>query len=78
MAAGIFGTKVLGGMGGISFTGQLIGSALGVSIALVGGFVVYGALKMVLGIRMTQEEEFEGTDLSVHRISSSPDRESNW
>ena len=78
LAAGIFGTKVLGGMGGISFTGQLIGSALGVSIALVGGFVVYGALKMVLGIRMTQEEEFEGADLSVHRISSSPDRESNW
>jgi Amt family ammonium transporter len=78
LAAGIFGAKALGGMGGISFTGQLIGSALGVSIALVGGFVVYGALKMVLGIRMPQEEEFEGADLSVHRISSSPDREPNW
>ena len=78
LAAGIFGAKALGGMGGISFPGQLIGSALGVSIALVGGFVVYGALKMVLGIRMPQEEEFEGADLSVHRISSSPDREPNW
>jgi len=78
LASGIFGAKALGGMGGISFTGQLIGSALGVSIALVGGFVVYGALKMVLGIRMPQEEEFEGADLSVHRISSSPDREPNW
>ena len=78
LAAGIFGAKVLGGMGGISFTGQLIGSALGVGIALVGGFVVYGALKMALGIRMSQEEEFEGADLSVHRISSSPDREPNW
>ena len=78
LAAGIFGAKALGGMGGISFTGQLIGSALGVSIALVGGFVVYGALKMVLGIRMPQEEEFEGADLSVHRISSSPDHEPNW
>ena len=78
LAAGIFGAKVLGGMGGISFTGQLIGSALGVGIALVGGFVVYGALKMALGIRMSQEEEFEGADLSVHRISSSPDREPSW
>ncbi len=78
LAAGIFGAKALGGMGGISFTGQLIGSALGVGIALVGGFVVYGALKMALGIRMSQEEEFEGADLSVHRISSSPDREPNW
>jgi Amt family ammonium transporter len=78
LAAGIFGTKALGGIGGVTFTGQLIGSALGVGIALVGGFIVYGALKAVLGIRMSQEEEFEGADLSVHRISSTPDREPNW
>ena len=78
LAAGIFGTKALGGIGGVTFTGQLIGSALGVGIALVGGFVVYGALKAFLGIRMSQEEEYEGADLSVHRISSTPDREPNW
>ena len=78
LAAGIFGTKALGGIGGVTFTGQLIGSALGVSIALIGGFVVYGTLKVVLGIRMSQEEEYEGADLSVHRISSTPDREPNW
>ena len=78
LAAGIFGTKALGGIGGVTFTGQLIGSALGVGIALLGGFIVYGALKAVLGIRMSQEEEFEGADLSVHRISSTPDREPNW
>jgi Amt family ammonium transporter len=78
LAAGIFGTKALGGLGGITFTGQLIGSALGVGIALIGGFVVYGGLKAIMGIRMSQEEEFEGADLSVHRISSSPDRETSW
>jgi ammonium transporter, Amt family len=78
LAAGIFGAKALGGIGGISFIAQLIGSALGVGIALLGGFVVYGTLKAVLGIRMSQEEEYEGADLSVHRISSSPDREPNW
>jgi Amt family ammonium transporter len=78
LAAGIFGTKALGGMGGVTFTGQLIGSALGVGIALIGGFVVYGALKAALGIRMSQEEEYDGADLSVHRISSTPDREPNW
>jgi Amt family ammonium transporter len=78
LAAGIFGSKALGGIGGITFTGQLIGSALGVGIALIGGIVVYGALKLFLGIRMSQEEEFEGADLSVHRISSTPDREPNW
>ncbi len=78
LAAGIFGTKALGGIGGVTFTGQLIGSALGVGIALIGGIVVYGTLKAILGIRMSQEEEFEGADLSVHRISSTPDREPNW
>ena len=78
LAAGIFGAKALGGIGGVTFTGQLIGSALGVGIALIGGFVVYGTLKAVLGIRMSQEEEYEGADLSIHRISSSPDREPNW
>ena len=78
LAAGIFGSKALGGIGGVTFTGQLIGSALGVGIALIGGVVVYGSLKMLLGIRMSQEEEFEGADLSTHRISSTPDREPNW
>ena len=78
LAAGIFGAKALGGMGGVTFTGQLIGSALGVGIALIGGFIVYGGLKVLLGIRMSQEEEYDGADLSVHRISSTPDREPNW
>lgn len=78
LAAGIFGTKALGGLGGVTFLGQLIGTGLGVAIALISGFVVYGVLKAVLGIRMSQEEEYEGADLSIHRISASPDRESNW
>ena len=78
LAAGIFGTKALGGIGGVTFMGQLIGSLLGVGIALLGGFVVYGVLKVTLGIRMSQEEEYDGADLSVHRISSTPDREPNW
>ena len=78
LAAGIFGAKALGGLGGVTFLGQLIGTSLGVGVALVSGFVVYGLLKAVLGIRMSQEDEYEGADLSIHRISSSPDRESNW
>jgi len=78
LAAGIFGTKALGGIGGVTFLGQLIGTGLGVGIALISGFVVYGLLKLTLGIRMSQEEEYEGADLSIHRISSTPDREPNW
>ncbi|NOY63650.1 MAG: ammonium transporter [Gammaproteobacteria bacterium] len=73
LAAGVFGTQALGGMGGVSFMSQLCGTLLGVAVALVGGFLVYGALKMVVGIRLTQEEEYHGADLTVHKISAEYD-----
>ena len=78
IAAGIFGSKALGGLGGVSFGAQLIGSAMGVAWALLAGFAVYGALKATIGLRLSQEEEFEGGDLSIHRIGATPDREVNW
>jgi Amt family ammonium transporter len=78
IAAGIFGAKALGGMGGVSLQAQLIGTAMGVVWALLGGIVVYGLLKATLGIRLTTEEEFEGADLSIHKIGSTPDREVSW
>ena len=78
LAAGIFGIKDLGGLGGVNLAAQTIGSLLGVAIALVGGFVVYGILKITLGIRMSQEDEYEGADLSLHKISATPDRDSSW
>ncbi len=73
IAAGIFGAKALGGLGGVSFTAQLIGTGLGIVIALAGGFVVYGTLKMLSGIRMSAEEEYDGADISIHRISATAD-----
>ncbi len=78
IAAGIFGSKAMGGLGGISISAQLIGTALGVVWAVVGSVVVYGVLKAIMGLRMTQEEEFDGADLSIHKISASPEREANW
>lgn len=78
IACGIFGSKALGGLGGVSMTAQLIGTGLGVLIALVGGFVVYGVLKATVGIRLEREQEFDGSDLSIHKIGATPDREANW
>jgi len=78
VAAGIFGVKALGGIGGVSFASQLAGTALGVVIALIGGFLVYGALKRMVGLRLDAEEEFNGADLSIHKISSSAERETSW
>ena len=78
IAAGLFGSQALGGLGGVSFTGQLIGTVIGVAWALAGGFVVYGVLKVAVGLRLTQEEEFDGADMTIHKISATPDREVSW
>ncbi len=78
IAAGIFGSKALGGLGGVSLSAQLMGTGLGVAWALVSGFVVYGLLKASLGLRLSQEEEYDGADLSIHKISATPEREANW
>lgn len=72
IAAGIFGLEALGGTGGVTFLSQLVGTLLGVVIALAGGFVVYGSLKAIVGIRLDPEQEFEGADLSIHKISANP------
>jgi Amt family ammonium transporter len=72
IAAGIFGLKALGGTGGVSFWSQLVGTGAGVLIAFVGGLVVYGGLKFVVGIRLDEEQEYMGADLSIHKISSTP------
>ncbi len=75
IAAGIFGLKALGGMGGVAFMSQLIGSVVGVGMGLLAGFIVYGLVNVVLGFRMTAEEEQRGADLSVHSISANPEQD---
>jgi Amt family ammonium transporter len=78
IAAGIFGSKALGGAGGVAFMPQLIMTAMAVAVALIGSLIVYGGLKMLLGLRLDQEEEYQGADLSIHKITATPEREPNW
>ncbi len=73
IAVGIFGQQILGGLGGVSFISQLFGTFLAIVIALGGGFLVYGVLKLTVGIRLSQEDEFVGADLSIHKISANSD-----
>ncbi len=78
IAAGVFGLPALGGLGGVNVLAQLIGTLSGIAWAVLTSFLLYGLLKVTMGLRLSQEEEFEGADLSIHKINSSPDREVSW
>lgn len=75
IACGIFGLEALGGLGGVGFLAQLTGSLIGVAFAGIGGFIVYGGLKATVGIRLSEEEEFQGADLSLHHIGAYPEED---
>ena len=78
IAAGVFGQRQLGGLGNVSLASQLIGTGLGILIALCGAFLVYGTLRLLLGLRLNPEQEFNGTDLTIHKISATPEKEAGW
>ncbi len=78
IACGIFGLTSLGGLGGVTLGAQVLGTVMGVVWALVAGILVYGGLKLVMPLRLSAEEEFEGADLSIHRIGATPEREVSW
>ena len=70
VAAGIFGLEILGGLGGETFMSQLVGTIAGVFVALVGGYIVYSVIHKIFNFRLTEEEEFNGADISIHKINS--------
>jgi Amt family ammonium transporter len=75
IAAGIFGSHALGGLGGVSLPAQVAGTVMGIAIAALGGVLVYGILKATVGLRLDPEQEYDGADLSIHKISATPERE---
>ena len=78
IAAGIFGSKALGGMGGVAVVSQLVGTVAGIVVAVAGAAIVYGVLRATVGLRLDAEQEFNGTDLTIHKISATPEREVSW
>jgi Amt family ammonium transporter len=75
IACGIFGSKALGGLGGVTFASQLVGSLMGAALGLASGLIVYAALQAVMGLRLTPDEERQGADLVVHKISANPEED---
>ena len=72
IASVIFGSKALGGLGGVAIASQVIGTLLGIAVAVA--TIVYGVIKSVTRLRLDEEQEFNGADLSIHKISATPDR----
>ena len=70
IAAGIFWLELFGGLGGVTFMSQLVGTIAGVFIALAGGYIVYTVIHKMFNFRLTEEEEFNGADISIHKINS--------
>ena len=75
IAAGIFGLEALGGLGGVTFMSQFVGSIMGAAYAAAGGFIVYGILKAGMGLRLSETQELRGADLSIHKIGANPESE---
>lgn len=73
IAAGIFGAQSFGGLGGVSLVSQVVGSLAGAAFALAGGLLVYGVIKAITGIRLSDEDEFQGADLAIHKIGATSD-----
>jgi len=73
IAAGIFGHKALGAISDLNFLAQLAGSLLAVCYALVAGFILYKGIDLVYGLRMTDEEQLVGSDMTYHRIQEHGD-----
>jgi Amt family ammonium transporter len=78
IACGIFGQTALGGLGGVGLLAQFVGTLAGVIWAFASGLLVYGAIRAITSLRLTPEEEYEGADLSIHRIGATPEREASW
>jgi ammonium transporter, Amt family len=75
IACGIFGLKAFGGLGGVSFLSQLVGSLMGAVYGALAGFVIYWLVDKALTFRLSSEEEHRGADLSVHKIRANPEED---
>ncbi len=78
IGAGVFGMSALGGRGGVNVGAQLMGTALGIAWAFAAGLAVYGAIRATMGLRMSQEDEFVGADLAIHKIGATAERDVSW
>ena len=59
-------SKALGGTGDGDFLVQLTGTAAVIAWSAIASFIILAILKITLGLRVTEEQEYEGLDVSLH------------
>jgi len=75
VACGIFGLTAFGGMGGVSFLSQVVGSTLGCAYGLAAGLVVYALIDILLGFRLSADQERQGADLAIHKVGANAEED---
>lgn len=78
VACGVLGLEAFGGLGKVSFVAQLVGTLIAAGVAVIGALIVYGLIGRFLGLRLDQEEEFNGADITIHQVTATAERETNW
>lgn len=73
VAAGVFGLEALGGMGGVSFVTQLVGSLAVSAYAFAAGYALYWLSSRIAPVRLGDEQQRRGADLSIHSIGAEPE-----
>ena len=70
---GLLGLLLVPVTGSATFTGQLIGAATIFVWVFVTSFIVWMVLKAVIGVRVSEEEEFQGVDMPECGMEAYPD-----
>ena len=70
---GIWGTVAVGIFGDFSVLTQIIGTLSYAAFAFVFSVIVFSAIKAIMGVRVSEEEEFEGLDIGEHGQEAYPD-----
>lgn len=70
---GIWGTLAVAIFGGASFVSQLIGVASIYAFAFIFSFALFFIIKLIMGVRVSEEEEDEGLDVAEHGVPAYTD-----
>jgi Amt family ammonium transporter len=75
VAAGVWAPMIRNGFHGytVHFWTQVLATGIAIVYALIAGVVTFAAINFLVGLRVSEEEEFSGLDVSEHGTPSYPE-----